>query len=56
MHHTTLASHLSIPRHNFHFSKLKILNKEQNLEKILILEMIEILIKKIQLTTGQIYI
>ena len=43
-------------KHNFDLSNPKILDKEHNLEKRLILEMIEILNnkKKIRLTKGQI--
>ena len=38
-----LASPLTNPKHNFDFSYPKILDKEHNLEKRLILKMIEIL-------------
>ena len=41
-----LASHSTNLKHNFNFSIPKILDKEQNLEKRLILEMIEILNNK----------
>ena len=41
-----LANHSTSFKHNFDFSNPKILDKEHNLEKRLILEMIEILNNK----------
>ena len=41
-----LANHSTNLKHNFDFSNIKILDKEHNLEKRLILEMIEILNNK----------
>ena len=50
---TMLADHSTNLKHNFDFSNPKILDKEHNLEKRLILEMIEILNNKNSINKGQ---
>ena len=53
---TMLANHSSNLKHNFDFSNPKILDKEHNLEKKLILEMIEILNNKNSINKRSVWI